>query len=141
MTERSNSNQDAGRTDPSRSAPSRPTAMPATALRRRSPRRRSTRGSAAGRTRGRPGRRSRDRRSAAPDARPRTSCSDRSPTGPEKLRDRAVQAATDAGQGRLDELGLTRQKGIDTIRSIIEGAGEAARASAQAALGTVRKGD
>jgi hypothetical protein len=53
----------------------------------------------------------------------------------------AVQAARDAGQGRLDELGLTRQKGSDTIRSIIEGAGEAARASAQAALGTVRKGD
>ena len=53
----------------------------------------------------------------------------------------AVQAAKDAGQGRLDELGLTRQKGSDTIRSIIEGAGEAARASAQAALGTVRRSD
>lgn len=53
----------------------------------------------------------------------------------------AVQAAKDAGQGRLDELGLTRQKGSDTIRSIIEGAGEAARASAQAAIGTVRRGD
>ena len=43
--------------------------------------------------------------------------------------------------GRLDELGLTRQKGSDAVRSIIEGAGEAARASAQAALGTVRKGN
>ena len=53
----------------------------------------------------------------------------------------AVQAARDAGQGRLDELGLTRQKGSDTIRSIIEGAGEAARASAQAAMGTVRRRD
>lgn len=53
----------------------------------------------------------------------------------------AVQAAKDAGQGRLDELGLTRQKGSDTIRSIIEGASEAARASAQAAIGTVRRGD
>lgn len=53
----------------------------------------------------------------------------------------AVQAAKDAGQDRLDELGLTRQKGSDTIRSIIEGAGEAARASAQAAIGTVRRGD
>ena len=53
----------------------------------------------------------------------------------------AVQAATEAGQGRLDELGLTRQKGSDTIRSIIEGAGEAARASAQAAIGTVRRGE
>jgi hypothetical protein len=53
----------------------------------------------------------------------------------------AVQAARDAGQGRLDELGLTRQKGSDAIRSIIEGARDAAQASAQAALGTVRKGE
>ena len=41
----------------------------------------------------------------------------------------------------LDELGLTRQKGSDVIRSIIEGAGDAAKASAQAALGTVRRGE
>ena len=53
----------------------------------------------------------------------------------------AVQAAKDAGQGRLDELGLTRQKGSDAIRSIIEGASDAAKASAQAALGTVRRSD
>ena len=53
----------------------------------------------------------------------------------------AVQAAKDAGQGRLDELGLTRQKGSDVIRSILEGAGDAAKASAQAALGTVRRGE
>ena len=53
----------------------------------------------------------------------------------------AVEAAKDAGQGRLDELGLTRQKGSDVIRSIIEGAGDAAKASAQAALGTVRRGE
>lgn len=53
----------------------------------------------------------------------------------------AVQAAKDAGQGRLDELGLTRQKGSDTIRSIIEGAQEAAKASAEAAIGTVRRGE
>ena len=53
----------------------------------------------------------------------------------------AVQAAKDAGQGRLDELGLTRQKGSDVIRSIIEGAGDAAKASAEAALGTVRRGE
>ena len=53
----------------------------------------------------------------------------------------AVQAAKDAGQGRLDELGLTRRKGSDVIRSIIEGAGDAAKASAQAALGTVRRGE
>ena len=53
----------------------------------------------------------------------------------------AVQAAKDAGQGRLDELGLTRQKGSDAIRSILEGASDAAKASAQAALGTVRRSD
>jgi hypothetical protein len=53
----------------------------------------------------------------------------------------AAQAAKDAGQDRLDELGLTRQKGSDVIRSIIEGASDAAKASAQAALGTVRRGE
>lgn len=53
----------------------------------------------------------------------------------------AYQAAKDAGQGRLDELGLTREKGSETIRSIFEGAGDAARASAQAAMGTVRRGE
>ena len=51
----------------------------------------------------------------------------------------AVRAAKDAGQGRLDELGLTRQKGSDAIRSILEGASDAAKASTQAALGTVRR--
>ena len=51
----------------------------------------------------------------------------------------AVQAAKDAGQSRLDELGLTRQKGSDAIRSILEGASDAAKASTQAALGTVRR--
>lgn len=53
----------------------------------------------------------------------------------------AFAAAKDAGRGRLDELGLTKDKGSETVRSIIEGARDAARASAQAAYGTVRKGD
>lgn len=53
----------------------------------------------------------------------------------------AVQAAKDAGQDRLDELGLTRQKGSDTIRSIFEGVSDAAKASGQAALGSVRGKD
>jgi uncharacterized protein YjbJ (UPF0337 family) len=53
----------------------------------------------------------------------------------------AVKAAREAGQGRLDELGLTRQKSSDAIRSIIEGASDAAKASAQAALGSVRRGE
>jgi hypothetical protein len=50
----------------------------------------------------------------------------------------AAQAAKDAGRGRLDELGLTKDKGKDTVRSIIDGAREAVRASAQAAAGSVR---
>jgi hypothetical protein len=50
----------------------------------------------------------------------------------------AAQAAKDAGRGRLDELGLTRDKGKDAVRSIIDGAREAVRASAQAAAGSVR---
>jgi len=53
----------------------------------------------------------------------------------------AYAAAKDAGRGRLDELGLTRDKGSETVRSIIDGARDAARASAQAAYGTVRKGE
>ena len=52
-----------------------------------------------------------------------------------------MQAAKDAGRGRLDELGLTKDKGSETVRSIIDGARDAARASAQAAYGTVRKGE
>ena len=53
----------------------------------------------------------------------------------------ALQAAKEAGQTRLDELGLTRQKGSDTLRSIFEGVSDAARASGQAALGTVRRSE
>lgn len=53
----------------------------------------------------------------------------------------AVHAAKDAGQSRLDELGLTREKGSETIRAIFEGAGDAAKASAQAAIGTVRRSE
>lgn len=53
----------------------------------------------------------------------------------------AAQAAKEAGRGRLDELGLTADKGRDTVRSIIEGAREAVRASAQAAAASVRGGE
>jgi hypothetical protein len=41
----------------------------------------------------------------------------------------------------LSELGLTTDKGKDAVRSIIDGAREAARASAQAAAGSVRGGE
>lgn len=53
----------------------------------------------------------------------------------------AYQAAKDAGRGRLDELGLTPERGSETVRSIIEGATDAARASAQAAFGSVRRSE
>ena len=53
----------------------------------------------------------------------------------------AVEAARDAGTQRLEELGLTKDAGVDTIKSILKGAGDAAKTSAQAAVGTVRGKD
>jgi hypothetical protein len=53
----------------------------------------------------------------------------------------AVQAAKDAGRTRLDELGLTPDKGREAVRSIIDGAREAARAAAQAASSSVRRSE
>lgn len=50
----------------------------------------------------------------------------------------AASAAREAGQQRLGELGLTREAGTDTLRSILEGAGDAAKASAQAAVSKIR---
>ena len=50
----------------------------------------------------------------------------------------AVNAARDAGQARLDELGLTRDKGSETVRTILEGAGDAAKASAEAAVARLK---
>lgn len=50
----------------------------------------------------------------------------------------AATAAKDAGTQRLAELGLTPDRGSETLRSIFEGASDAARNSAQAALGAVR---
>lgn len=58
------------------------------------------------------------------------------------LKDRAsdaVEAAKEAGQARLDELGLTPDKGTETLRSILEGAGDAAKASAEAAVSALRR--
>lgn len=57
------------------------------------------------------------------------------------LKDRAaaaVSAAKDAGQARLDELGLTRDAGGETIRKIVDGATDALKASAKAAATKVR---
>ena len=53
----------------------------------------------------------------------------------------AFQAAKDAGRDRLDELGLTKERGSETIKSILDGARDAAKASAQAAAGTYRRGE
>lgn len=50
----------------------------------------------------------------------------------------ATQAARDAGTSKLDELGLTRDKGVETIRQILQGVGDAARSSAQAGIGAVK---
>jgi hypothetical protein len=50
----------------------------------------------------------------------------------------AAEAAKEAGTSRLAELGLTREKGAETLRSIFEGASDAAKASAQAAVSAAR---
>ncbi|MEO6582652.1 MAG: hypothetical protein ABIN68_07600 [Sphingomicrobium sp.] len=51
----------------------------------------------------------------------------------------AAAAAKDAGTSRLAELGLTREKGAETLRSIFDGAGDAARKSADAALSAAKE--
>lgn len=53
----------------------------------------------------------------------------------------AFDAARDTGSERLDGLGLNRQKGEETIRSLLDGLSEAARASANAAVDAVRNQD
>jgi len=53
----------------------------------------------------------------------------------------AARAAKDAGQARLDELGLTKDKGRDTVRQLIESARDAAKTSADAALSSARGTD
>jgi len=50
----------------------------------------------------------------------------------------AVRAAREAGTQQLDELGLTRQKGEETIRSLLQNVAEAAKTSAQSALDAAR---
>lgn len=50
----------------------------------------------------------------------------------------AFDAARDTGSQRLDEMGLNRSKGEETIRSLLDGLTDAARASASAAADAVR---
>ncbi|MEP6983299.1 MAG: hypothetical protein ABI853_06610 [Sphingomicrobium sp.] len=52
----------------------------------------------------------------------------------------AIDAARDTGTQRLGELGISREKGEETIRNLLDGLTNAARASADAALDAVRKG-
>jgi hypothetical protein len=50
----------------------------------------------------------------------------------------AVEAARDTGSQRLNELGISRDKGEETIRNLFGGLTDAARASANAAVDAVR---
>jgi hypothetical protein len=50
----------------------------------------------------------------------------------------AVQAAKESGTRRLDELGISPDKGRETIRSLFDGVADAARTSAQAGLDAAR---
>jgi len=53
----------------------------------------------------------------------------------------ALDAAKDTGTQRLDELGISRSKGEEVIRSLLDGLTDAARASANAALDAARNSD
>ena len=50
----------------------------------------------------------------------------------------AVDAARETGSQHLDELGLNREKGENTIRSLFQGVTDAAKASGQAAVDAVK---
>ena len=50
----------------------------------------------------------------------------------------AYKAARETGEQQLNELGLSREKGEETIRSLLKGVTDAAKASAQSALDTAR---
>lgn len=53
----------------------------------------------------------------------------------------AFDAARETGSERLEALGLNRQKGEETIRNLLEGLTDAAKASANAALEAARNSD
>ena len=50
----------------------------------------------------------------------------------------AYKAARETGEQQLNDRGLTREKGEETIRSLLKGVTDAAKASAQSALDTAR---
>jgi len=51
----------------------------------------------------------------------------------------AAEAARDTGSKRLDDLGINREKGSQTLRSLLQNVGEAVKASAEAGLDAARK--
>jgi hypothetical protein len=53
----------------------------------------------------------------------------------------AYDAAKDTGTERLEELGLNRDKAEETIRGLLDGLADAAKASANAGLDAARKAD
>ena len=53
----------------------------------------------------------------------------------------ALDAARDKGSQRLDELGLNRDKAQETVRTLLDGVAEAAKASANAALDAARNSE
>ena len=59
------------------------------------------------------------------------SCSPDRPAGEGQRRARLRGRARTPGSDKLDELGITREKGEDTLRSLFEGVTDAARASAR----------
>jgi len=72
-----------------------------------------------------------------------TSRKERELLGPvaDRIKDTATNAAgaaRDAGTARLGELGLTRERGGDVFKQVLEGATDALRESAKAAASTVR---
>ena len=52
----------------------------------------------------------------------------------------ALDAARETGTQKLEELGISNDKGEQTLRTLLQGVGEAVRASAEAAAGAARKG-
>ena len=50
----------------------------------------------------------------------------------------AYESARETGEKQLGDLGLTREKGEETIRSLLKGVTDAAKASAQSAFDTAR---
>lgn len=51
----------------------------------------------------------------------------------------ASEAARETGAKHLEGIGISRDKGESTLRSLLQGLGDAAKASADAAVGAARK--